>query len=43
MFGDMAHGFFLFLFGLYLALKEEYFNKRLKQMDEVRGSKVFVG
>lgn len=35
MFGDMAHGFFLFLFGLYLAIKEDYYNKRLKQMDEI--------
>lgn len=39
MFGDMAHGFFLFLFGLYLAIKEDYYNKRLKQMDEVRPEK----
>lgn len=35
MFGDIGHGFVVFLAGLYLVLKENYFLKRLKSFDEI--------
>ena len=35
MFGDIGHGFIMFLAGLYLVLKEGYFTKRLKSYEEV--------
>lgn len=35
MFGDMAHGLFLFLFGLFFIYKEGYFEGRKRMMDEV--------
>lgn len=35
MFGDIGHGFVMFLAGLYLVMKENYFNKRLKSYEEI--------
>ena len=35
MFGDLGHGFIMFLAGLYLVLKETAFLKRIKTFDEV--------
>ncbi|XP_063680644.1 V-type proton ATPase 116 kDa subunit a 1-like isoform X2 [Bolinopsis microptera] len=35
MFGDIGHGFIMFLAGLYLVLKEGYFTKRLKSYEEI--------
>ena len=35
MFGDMAHGLFLFLFGAWFIYKESYFEKRKHLLDEV--------
>ena len=35
MFGDIGHGFIMFLAGLYLVIKEMHFGKRLKSYEEV--------
>ena len=35
MFGDMAHGLFLFLFGAWFIYKESYFDLRKHLLDEV--------